>query len=59
MESLTANQKLTIQYQAEKAKEKMLQELDEKISNPLTVPVKEVTIDKSAEELPQPKQKER
>ena len=37
----------------------MLQELDEKISNPLTVPVKEVTIDKSAEELPQPKQKER
>ena len=54
MESLTANQKLTIQYQAEKQKEKNLQELDEKLNNPLTVQVKEPAIEKSEEELPLP-----
>ena len=57
MESLTANQKLTIQYQSERQKEKVLQDLDEKLSNPLTVQVKEPAIEKSTEELPQPKQK--
>ena len=34
-----------------------MQELDEKLSNPLTVQVKEPAIEKSAEELPQPKYK--
>ena len=57
MESLTANQKLTIQYQSERQKAKVLQDLDEKLSNPLTVQVKEPAIEKSTEELPQPKQK--